>query len=93
MEKKKHKKKQDNCLASYGHAEQGYSPPAVSFVAAYNQFHQYYIHGQFSLCKQEKARMYNCFRWRALRDEKARVSHFNRHYDSQSYLHVPTNLK
>lgn len=42
-------------------------------AAAFHQFHQYYIHGKFSSCKEQKERMYNCYRWRGLRKESAKV--------------------
>ena len=49
-------------------------------TAAYHQFHQYYIYGEFSHCKVEKARMYNCFKSK-FRNEKAKV-----HTDMQNTI-------
>ena len=45
-------------------------------VAASNQFHQYYIHGELNPCVMEKARMYNCFKWKTMgkSKDKAKVS-------------------
>ena len=46
----------------------------VLSAAARHQFHQYYIHGEFADCKTQKARMYNCMKWKTSHKEKARVS-------------------
>ena len=43
-------------------------------AAASHQFHQYYIHGKLSDCKEEKERMFNCVRWRGIGKESAKVS-------------------
>ena len=44
--------------------------PPTHFAAAYHQFHQYYIRGEFANCRTEKARMYNCFKWRGTGKDK-----------------------
>ena len=45
----------------------------ISFAAVFHQFHQFYIYGKLSQCMQEKNRMYNCFKWKGLRKESAKV--------------------
>ena len=46
--------------------------PSLS-AAAFHQFHQYYIHGEFTHCKMEKSRMYNCIKWKTSQNEEAKV--------------------
>ena len=45
------------------------------FLATNHQFHQYYIYGEFSNCKVEKARMFNCMKWKTSHNESAKVGH------------------
>ena len=53
------------------HQVQRLSP---SSAAAFHQFHQYYVHGEFTHCKIEKSRMYNCIKWKTSQNEEAKVS-------------------
>ena len=42
-------------------------------TAAFYQFHQYYIHGKFDLCKEYKNRVKNCIKWRTFQSVEAKV--------------------
>ena len=44
----------------------------LAFLAAFHQFHQYYIHGKFSSCKEPKERIKNCIKWKTFRSEEAK---------------------
>lgn len=41
-------------------------------IAAFHQFHQYYIHGKFATCKEPKERIKNCIKWKTFRSEEAK---------------------
>lgn len=45
----------------------------LSFIAAFYQFHQNYIHGEFSSCKVYKERVKNCIKWKTSRSLEAKV--------------------
>ena len=43
-------------------------------VAAFHQFHQYYIYGKFSDCTKYKSRVKKCLKWKTFQSEGAKVS-------------------
>ena len=63
-----------------------YSSPLCA--ASYNQFHQYYINGKFSDCREEKALMSNCLKWKA-GSERAKVRLLNfRGHRNAIWIHI-----
>ena len=48
-------------------------PAPLPYPAAYRQFHEYYIHGQFHHCQEEKRRIKLCLAWKTMQREEAKV--------------------
>ena len=58
-------------------------------IAAFHQFHQYYIHGKFATCKEPKERIKNCIKWKTFRSEEAKKRLLNSLTQEQKNMHTP----